>query len=322
MREYTYHIGSEDAGKSIGEYLKRRLFYSSRTLTKLRQSPVGIRLGEEKRHARTVDTLRAGDTLHIALEESEKEILPSRQSAGILFEDDDILIYNKPPGMPTHTSCGHAADTLENVWAAHCIRAGAPVSSMRALNRLDRGTSGCVLTAKNRHVASRLRDRFDKTYCALVHGKLTESGSVDAPIWRPDPVDLRRTVDARGQRAVTEYNVIAAGESYSFLSFRLLTGRTHQIRVHMASLGHPVAGDALYGGDGALIARQALHCLSMSFEHPVTGKPVSVAAPFPDDLRAACAAALGDTRKTEIGGFAGLPPIAPESVLKPSKRPI
>ena len=290
-RHYAYHIEEEYDGATVGGYLKSRFGYSSRALTKLKKLPDGLLLGGM--HTRTVDILHTGDLLEVRrLEETDRPVLISRRRVEILYEDEELLVYNKPPDMPVHTSCGHAQDTLENVHAAHCLKTGA-VGRLRAMNRLDRDTSGCVLVAKNQWAASRLAGNFEKAYRALVVGELRHDGRIEGRIWRPDPTDLMRTVDERGQAAYTEYGVLRAANGYAYLQFRLLTGRTHQIRVHMAHIGYPVLGDPLYGTSSPLIARQALHCWSLGFLHPADGRHIRVTAPLPEDMQRAYLQTVG-----------------------------
>lgn len=284
MREYRYTAGPGEEGLSIGEFLRRRQGFSARAVTKLKKSPRGILL--DGVHARTVDRLHEGEVLTVTLEETDvHEAVPSSRRVEVLYEDEDLLLFNKPPGMPCHTSCGHAVDTLENVWTAYFLRQGKEVPPLRAVGRLDSDTSGCVLAAKNQFVASRLKEHYEREYCALVGGVLEGSGRIDAPIWRPDPVGMLRVVDPRGQHAVTEYRAAGSSGGLTLVYFRLLTGRTHQIRVHMAHIGHPIAGDTLYGGMQGVIPRQALHCRRTWFWHPLTGEKVDVCAPLPEDMR-------------------------------------
>ncbi|MCI8623035.1 MAG: RluA family pseudouridine synthase [Provencibacterium sp.] len=292
MGHYAYRIEAAYDGATVAGYLKSRYGYSTRTLVKLKQQPDGLL--QNGAHTRTVDILRAGDLLEVLrLEETDRPILPSRRKVEILYEDGDLLVYNKPPDMPVHTSCGHAQDTLENVHAAHCLQNGQAAGRLRALNRLDRDTSGCVLAAKNQWVASRLAGQFEKAYRALVVGEVRYDGRIEGRIWRPDPIDLRRTVDERGQAAYTEYGVLRHGNGHAYLQFRLLTGRTHQIRVHMAHIGYPVLGDPLYGEPSPLIGRQALHCWSLDFLHPASGERLRVTAPLPEDMQQAYNRTIG-----------------------------
>lgn len=280
MQKYQFIINEAFDGQTVGQYLKKQHGYSTRTLVKLKHSPIGLLCNGQ--HIRTVDALHTGDVLSVSFDEPEKEILCSSRRVEILYEDEHLLIYNKPPDMPCHTSCGHAQDTLENVYAAHCAKTG-DAPRLRALNRLDKDTSGCVLAAKNQFIASRLTGRFEKKYRAFVEGCVQSDGRIEKRIYRPDPQDMRRTVDERGQVAITEYGVLRRG-SISYLQLSLLTGRTHQIRVHMASIGFPVLGDACYGNPSPLIPRQALHCYALRFTHPVTDEEIHLTAPLAPDM--------------------------------------
>ena len=292
MRTITYSITPAHAGMSVERYLKQQHGYSTRTLVKLKHYPQGLQLND--RHARTVDLLQAGDTLAVTFLDSQEHgvehFISSNRRVEIPYEDDDLLVFNKPADMPCHQSCGHAADTLANVFAAHCDHLGLDLM-YRPLNRLDRDTSGAVLVAKNRFAAARVTNNFHKTYQAILLGCPPQmQGRVDAPIRREFPEEMRRIVAPDGQRAVTNYRVLAQGtvegQPLSLVDFVLETGRTHQIRVHMAHLGCPVLGDELYGQKSELIPRQALHCRHIAFPQPVTGQEIRVDCPLPADMQA------------------------------------
>ena len=292
MRTIEYHITPQQEGMSVERYLKGIHGYSSRTIVKLKHYEQGMRLNGE--HTRTIDLLRAGDCLQITfLDSSEhgvEHFIRSNRRVPVVYEDEDLLVFNKPADMPCHQSCGHAADTLANVFAAHCDRLGVDLM-YRPLNRLDRDTSGAVLVAKNRFAAARVTNNFHKTYQAILLGCPPQpQGRVDAPIRREFPEEMRRIVAPDGQRAVTNYRVLAQGtvegQPLSLVDFVLETGRTHQIRVHMAHLGCPVLGDELYGQKSELIPRQALHCRHIAFPQPVTGQEIRVDCPLPADMQA------------------------------------
>ena len=292
MRTITYSITPAHAGMSVERYLKQQHGYSTRTLVKLKHYPQGLQLNG--RHACTVDLLQAGDTLAVTFLDSQEHgvehFIRSNRRVEIPYEDDDLLVFNKPADMPCHQSCGHAADTLANVFAAHCDHLGLDLM-YRPLNRLDRDTSGAVLVAKNRFAAARVTNNFHKTYQAILLGCPPQpQGRVDAPIRREFPEEMRRIVAPDGQRAVTNYRVLAQGtvegQPLSLVDFVLETGRTHQIRVHMAHLGCPVLGDELYGQKSGLIPRQALHCRHIAFPQPVTGQEIRVDCPLPADMQA------------------------------------
>ena len=290
MRTLRYQIAPEHEGMNVERYLKQQHGYSSRTIVKLKHYEQGMRLNGA--HTRTIDLLHAGDVLEITFLDSEEHgvehFIRSNRQVEIAYEDDDLLVFNKPADMPCHQSCGHAADTLANVFAAHCDRLGMDLM-YRPLNRLDRDTSGAVLIAKNRFAAASVTNNFHKTYQAILDGVPPQSeGRVDAPIRREFPEEMRRIVSPDGQRAITNYRVLAVQDGYSLVDFVLETGRTHQIRVHMAHLGCPVLGDSMYGRKSEMIARQALHCRYIAFTQPVSRQPVGVSCTMPEDMQKVC----------------------------------
>ena len=290
MRTLRYQIAPEYEGMNVERYLKQQHGYSSRTIVKLKHYEQGMRLNGA--HTRTIDLLHAGDVLEITFLDSEEHgvehFIRSNRQVEIAYEDDDLLVFNKPADMPCHQSCGHAADTLANVFAAHCDQLGMDLM-YRPLNRLDRDTSGAVLIAKNRFAAASVTNNFHKTYQAILDGVPPQSeGRVDAPIRRELPEEMRRIVSPDGQRAITNYRVLAVQDGYSLVDFVLETGRTHQIRVHMAHLGCPVLGDSMYGRKSEMIARQALHCRYIAFTQPVSRQPVGVSCTMPEDMQEVC----------------------------------
>lgn len=290
MRTLRYQIAPEHEGMNVERYLKQQHGYSSRTIVKLKHYEQGMRLNGA--HTRTIDLLHAGDVLEITFLDSEEHgvehFIRSNRQVEIAYEDDDLLVFNKPADMPCHQSCGHAADTLANVFAAHCDQLGMDLM-YRPLNRLDRDTSGAVLIAKNRFAAASVTNNFHKTYQAILDGVPPQSeGRVDAPIRREFPEEMRRIVSPDGQRAITNYCVLAVQDGYSLVDFVLETGRTHQIRVHMAHLGCPVLGDSMYGRKSEMIARQALHCRYIAFTQPVSRQPVGVSCTMPEDMQEVC----------------------------------
>ena len=206
---------------------------------------------------------------------------PETVPLDIVYRDRDVLVVNKPAGMPVHQSVRHRDDTLANYFAYLF-----PELTFRAVNRLDKDTSGLCIIAKNPHAANIMQNCAEKTYYAAVHGVTDESGVIDAPIAREGESIIRRCVRSDGRRAVTLYRRIACNGRYSLLEIKLETGRTHQIRVHFSHIGHPLAGDDMYGGGLDDIGRQALHCGKMSFNDPLTGEPVTVSSEIPEDIKA------------------------------------
>ena len=285
-RKIEYPIGLELSGAKVYDCL-RRFGLSYRLITSLKHLPDGIQLNGV--HIRTIDRVQQGDKLAVTLPAVEQERAESLIEVPIAYEDDDVLIYNKPAGMNCHQSRREQNDTLSNVFAAHCKRQGAALT-FRCLNRLDKNTSGLVLLGKNQHAAALLKFAVEKEYLAIVEGvPQPEQGTVSVPISRVNEVYTKRQADPEGQEAVTHYAVVARapGGGHSLVRLRLETGRTHQIRVHMAYLGHPLAGDDMYGGSKLLMERQALHCARMWFTSPIKRIEVNLMAPLPQDMQKA-----------------------------------
>lgn len=263
---------------------------SRRVITALKKTPDGLLLGGA--HTRTIDRLAPGDVLEINLPPTPKRMPLCHTPVPVLYRDQDVVVYNKPSDMPCHQSGGHIHGTLSGVWAAHCQESGM-ITPFRAINRLDKDTTGAVVAAQNQLAAGKLWQQVRKVYLAVVAGSLPQdSGLLDWPIEREIPYEMKRIVTPEGQRAVTQYQVLArdALGACTLAAFVLHTGRTHQIRVHMAHLGHPVVGDPLYGGPQQELSRQALHCAGVRFPQMVTEEVVTVLAPLPPDLEALLAA--------------------------------
>ena len=288
MRTIRYPIGPEDGGKTVERFLRGDQGFSGGVVLELKKLPRGLLVNGMR--VRTVDLLSSGDVLEINLPDQPKRMPLCDIPVPILYEDEDVIVYNKPAGMPCHQSGGHIYDTLSSVYAAHCARTG-EVTSFRALNRLDMDTTGAVVAAKNRFAAGKLWKRVKKRYFALVRGEPPfPDGLIDLPILPEHPLEMRRIVDPDGQEARTEFHLLGTGDGVSLLGLVLHTGRTHQIRVHFSHLGLPLLGDAFYGGlDEPGLGRQALHCGTVRFPHAITGEMLEAAAPFPEDLLEAMA---------------------------------
>ena len=290
FRTFHYTITDEQAGQTIGEFL-RSCGYSRHILTHLKQTQNGILL--DGRPALTNHRLREGEHLSIRLEEAapSAHIPPVSMELSIVYEDDDILVVNKPADTPIHPSFGNRENTLANGIAWYYQQQGIPFV-YRCINRLDRDTSGLLIIAKHVLSAAILTDdmkhrRIHRTYLAIVEGNLKHPGTVEAPIGRKEGSILERCVDfERGECAVTHYTPVSYHEklNLTLLSLRLATGRTHQIRVHMNYLGHPVIGDYLYYPRRDFIKRQALHSWKLEFLHPITKERLTFEAPLPDDM--------------------------------------
>ena len=282
-RRLQYTIPHEYSSRRVLDFLKH-LGFSHRLITKLKQTPDGILLNGE--HIRTIDPMSEGDVLEINLPTDKKESIsiPVEMPLDIIYEDDDILVLNKPAMLAVHESHNHLGDTLSNAVAFHLKKEGKP-SVFRAVGRLDKGTSGLMVCALNRYAASRLSGKIKKQYLAIATGVYEGEGTIDAPIYRPDPILTVRTVDGRGERAVTHWNALKNDGESTLLRVRLETGRTHQIRVHFASLGTPLVGDTMYGTPDERICHQALHCCECRFIHPVKNEKMHFFCDMPDDMK-------------------------------------
>ena len=282
-RILKYTVTQELDGEKVIKALRENLQMSARMVVKLRHTPDAIKLNGV--HARTVDRLKTGDVLEISFPEEKNEI-PATHSDDIvvLYEDEDILVINKPAGLAMHPTHNHQGDTLANEVAAYLAQKNKyPV--FRAVGRLDKSTSGVVVCALNKHSASRLAENITKEYVALVEGEYTGHGTINKKIYRPDPMKTLRAVGEEGDDAVTHWREEIATEKMSLVRINLETGRTHQIRVHFSSMGTPLAGDDMYGSQNTEITRAALHCENVTLLHPVTGEKMYFKAEMPDDMK-------------------------------------
>ena len=282
MRKIDYPVGADYDGKKLYSFLKTHCKLSSKLIRSLKRTENGMCVNGV--HARTVDLLHTGDLVSLSLPEDASPARPGATLPEIVYEDEDLLVVNKPPLMPIHESHNLQGDTLQNCVALHLLQTRRQ-GAFRAVGRLDKGTSGLVVCALNSHAAARLSGKIEKTYYAIATGELRESGTIDLPIWRPDPMKTLRAVDDRGDRAVTHWKSLATDGDLSLLEIRLETGRTHQIRVHFAHLGAPLLGDTMYGAPDERLAHQALHCGKLRLIQPVTGKDLLLEAPMPKEMQ-------------------------------------
>lgn len=289
MRELTAIAGEKDAGRRVKYFVRGDMGVSYRQFAALKVRS-GLRVNGVPVHANAV--LKPGDAVTVLLEDPVRPTaVPEDAPVRIVYEDEDLLILDKPAPLACQCSPKQPAGTLENR-LAYRYR-DVPGYVFRPLNRLDKGTSGLMAAAKNAHAAQRLQrqlhtDQFVREYLAVVDGAMTGEGVVDAPIAKEADATVRRVIDAEnGLRAVTHYRVEHTGATRSLVRLRLETGRTHQIRVHLAHLGHPVAGDFLYGTELAeLPGRFALHSTCIRLVHPVTGAVIERESPLPAELAA------------------------------------
>lgn len=283
MRHIEFIIDESYNGKRVNVYLRGCAKLSARLVNSLKRVDKGITLNGE--HTRTIDILHTGDVLAVNIPEDASQIEPIDYPIDIVYEDDDVLLINKPAGLAMHPTHNHQGDTLANAVAAYFKRKNKNVT-FRAVGRLDKSTSGLVLVALNKLSASKLSGKYQKTYYAVAGGEYHGKGTVNKPIYRPDPMKTLRAVGETGDVAVTHWEALATNGKCSLLKIHLETGRTHQIRVHFSSMGTPLCGDDMYGSCDTRIARAALHCGEIDFVHPVNGKNMHFSVPVPDDMLA------------------------------------
>lgn len=288
-RIFEYTITEENLPCTVGEFLKYKGF-SRQIIIQLKKTEEGILVNNQWAYVRT--PLKVNDIVTIRLlEETPSEhIVPVALPLDIVYEDEDILLVNKPADMPVHPSINNYDNTLAN-GIAHYYQVQGKTFVFRCINRLDRDTTGLLIIAKNALSASILSNQMKareihRTYLAVVSGiPKKESDTITAPIARKENSAIERCVDfINGERAVTHYQIVASKEDYSLLRLSLETGRTHQIRVHAKYMGNPLLGDYLYNPDFSRIQRVALHSYSLSFIHPLTGQPMKFSAPLPEDM--------------------------------------
>ena len=289
QRIFHYTITDADTFPTIHHLLKAHGF-SSTIIRHLKETENGIQ--KNGVWARIHDSLEPGDTVTLILveEESSENIVPMPIPLNIVYEDEDLLVINKAAGVPIHPSQGNFDNTLANACAYYFQQKGEPFT-YRCINRLDRDTTGLLIIARHCYSASLLsnmvaRREIHREYLALAEGMVPDEGIIEAPIARVDGSTIEREVNFEtGEFARTNYRRLDYKNGYSLVALKLDTGRTHQIRVHMKHIGHPLPGDFLYNPNYDIIQRQALHSHKLSFRHPITGEELSFTAEIPDDMK-------------------------------------
>ncbi len=290
-RKLKYTITNEFHNKTIEQFLKS-MDFPHQAIVQLKKTHEGIL--KNGTWAYVNEKLSTGDILdlHLVEDVNDTSIEPIPVDLCILYEDEDLLVINKPANMPVHPSMNHHEGTLANGLLYYFKERGQNFT-FRCINRLDRDTSGLTIVAKHllsggilsRQVSNR---EIKRTYRAICHGLVPENGTIDAPIARAAESTIERCVDfENGEKAVTHFKRIAYDDNkdLSLVELHLETGRTHQIRVHMKHISHPIIGDFLYNPDFRFCQRQALHSASLEFVHPITKKEMHFASPLPEDLK-------------------------------------
>lgn len=288
-RNIDYIIDEDSAGLRVEQFLRRKR-YSGQNLSEIKRMPKSILVNGVHYYMR--QELSKGDHLQVRICETQnsEKIPPTKLPLDIIYEDEDLLVLNKPAGMPIHPSLNNYTNSMANALAYYFQSQGKPFI-FRCCNRLDRDTSGLTIVSKHLVSGSILSDmtkyrEVHREYLAIARGSVTPSeGTIQAPLGRKEGTIIERTVNwEHGEDAVTHYKVVKEANGHSLVSLRLETGRTHQIRIHMKYLGYPLIGDYLYNPDMEYMTRQALHSHHMEFTHPITGEHMSFTAPLPEDM--------------------------------------
>lgn len=282
-------ITNEFHKRKIRDFLKEELSLSTRLI---RGAAIDKRIKVNGVPVKMNHVVSEGDEIEIKLSKEEsQDFEPEKMDLNIVYEDEDILVLNKEPFMVVHPTKSHLTGTLANGILYYSKETGQNFI-VRLVSRLDMNTSGLIIIGKNQYAHMTLSNemktnRFQKRYIAIVHGNLKEKqGTINAPIYRPEVDSIKRVVDERGQESITHYKVIESYPNADLVECLLETGRTHQIRVHLNSLGHPIFGDSLYGTeDSEYISRQALHAYGLDFFSPKTKKELSLRADLPYDMK-------------------------------------
>ena len=288
MRILQHTVTGEEAGMNVKELIARHFALVSHDLAAAKYDiPSGITLSGITVRVNAV--AKEGDLLRVLIDDRPSaNIYPYPGSIDIIYEDEDIVVVNKPAGKVVHPSAGHFKDTIANHLADHYIKSGQP-HEVRTVGRLDKDTSGLVVFAKSRTAVAHLvsdgqNDPGKKEYLALAEGTFEgETGVIEAPISRDYTDKFMRYITPEGQYAHTEYRVLRRYGSSTLLSVRISTGRTHQIRLHMAHIGHPLVGDPIYGSGGEN-DRALLHAWHIAIKQPFTGERLCFESPVPEDM--------------------------------------
>ena len=295
MAKYEHTVTDEECGLTINQILRKNYRFSSRFRTKMKyQSLVDLNGSPAPGYLRP----EAGDIIGVRLPEEKSDFPPENIPLNIIYEDDDLILINKQPGIIVHPTKGHPEHTVANA-VMYYMQQTDQVFKVRFANRIDMDTTGIIIVAKNANAQNDLSDQMRhnaviKRYIALVEGNITNDHfTIDLPIGRPDQVSIQRKVmEEDGKDAVTEVRVLERFDSeeygpHTLTEIVLHTGRTHQIRVHLSHIGNVIAGDCLYGGRTALISRQALHAYHIEFTHPATGEYMTFETDLPEDIQKA-----------------------------------
>lgn len=280
----NYTIQEND--KTVKGILTENLKFSKRLSKKLERNGKILLNG---RAVKLNKSIFAGDVLYIEFDEEEDQYAAVDIPIDIIYEDDDLLVVNKQPYIVVHPTRSHQNNTIAN-GVVYYFKKNNINRKVRFVNRLDMNTSGIVIIAKNPYAHNQLANQMksnkvEKIYYTIVEGLLKGEGRINAPITRLNPEDIIRIVHPSGKECITEFKAEKQFNNMTLVKLKLITGRTHQIRVHMKHIGHPIVGDTLYGNKSLFINRQALHCYEMKFKQPITKKDLIITCPMPEDMQ-------------------------------------
>ncbi|MGL5711672.1 MAG: RluA family pseudouridine synthase [Paraclostridium sp.] len=288
QQRYNLISYTSEEDSTLKEILLDKLNFSVRSLSKMKRDQTVLVNAEFKKPSTKI---KKGDLIEVKIEEDMANFEPQDLKLDILYDDFDIIMVNKPPFMVVHPTKSHYDKTIANGVTDYIIKQKENVK-VRFVNRLDMNTSGLVIVAKNAYAHHTIsvdmsENKVEKTYITVVKGNVEkEFGTINKPIYRPAEDSIKRVIDERGQASVTHYKILERLNDATVLEVKLETGRTHQIRVHMESIGHGIIGDELYGYiDDNLINRQALHAYSLEFNQPRTKEKLSFKAEVPNDMK-------------------------------------
>lgn len=287
-QKYNLISYTNEEEMTLKEVLLDKLNFSVRSLSKMKREKSVLVNGIYKKPSLKVS---CGDLIEVKIDEEKANFEPQDLNLQIIYDDFDIIMVNKPPFMVVHPTKSHYDNTIAN-GISYYIEKHKENVKIRFVNRLDMNTSGLVIVAKNAYAhhtlsTSMSENKVEKTYITVVNGIIDEDeGTINEPIYRPDEDSIKRVIDERGQASITHYKVVERLKNATVLEVKLETGRTHQIRVHMAHIGHGIIGDELYGYvDENLINRQALHAYSLEFEQPRTKEILKFKTDIPKDMQ-------------------------------------
>lgn len=287
MGKYNHTVTAEEYGLTINQILKANYKFSSRFKTKIKfQSLVDLNGTPTPGFIKP----EVGDVISIRLPEESSDFPPEDIPLDIIYEDDDIIAVNKQPGIIVHPTKGHPTHTVANAVMKYMIDSGQSFK-IRFANRIDMDTTGIIIVAKNANAQNEISNQMRngtiiKKYIALVEGVIDKDMTIDLPVGRPSQESIQREVMPEGgKEAVTDIKVLEKYSDHTLIECTIHTGRTHQIRVHLTHIGHPLAGDELYGGSDILINRQALHSYYLELKHPMTGDNLIIESDLPEDIK-------------------------------------